>query len=214
MVIGLSGALLLNANVPGRSLFRVLIMPPWIVPVAVGAFMWGWLYNGQFGMISGMLQRLGLADGPVAFLGYPSLAFWATIVTDVWVGIPLVILYLLAALQSVPDELLEAAWVDGAGRFQRLRHVVLPLMMPAIAGMALLSAILTFRSFDIIWILTAGGPHDATDTLIIDTYRVAFSRFRYGEGAARTVVICLLLAVLAVFYLRQVARGERREAAA
>jgi multiple sugar transport system permease protein len=214
MLIGLCGALLLNASVPGRALFRVLIMPPWIVPIAVGAFIWGWMYNGQFGMISGLLQRLGLVDGPVAFLGFPSLAFGATIVTDVWVGVPLVILYLLAALQSVPDELLEAAWVDGAGRFQRLWHVVLPLLAPAIGSMTLLSAIFTFRSFDPIWILTAGGPRDATDTMIIDTYRTAFGRFRYGEGAARTVVICVMLLVLVVFYIRRMARAERQAEAA
>jgi multiple sugar transport system permease protein len=210
LAVGLYGALLLNTRVPGRSLFRVLIMPPWIVPVAVGAFAWGWMYNGQFGMISGLLQRLGLSDGPIPFLGYPKLAFWSTIVTDVWVGTPLVILYLLAALQAIPDELHEAAWVDGAGRLQRLRHVTLPLMLPAIAGMGLLSGIFTLRSFDPIWILTSGGPNDATNTMIIDTYRIAFGRFHYGEGAARTVAICLMLGVLAAFYLRLVARAERR----
>jgi multiple sugar transport system permease protein len=114
-------------------------------------------------------------------------------------------------LQSIPEELLEAAWVDGAGRLQRLRHVVLPLLWPAIGNMTLLSTIFTFRSFDPIWVLTGGGPSDATDTLIIDTYRVAFGRFRYGEGAARTVVLCVLLTGLAALYLRGIARAERQE---
>lgn len=98
MVIGTFGATMLNAAVPGRSLFRLLTMPPWIVPMAIGIFMWGWMYNGQFGMISGMLQRFGLVDGPVAFLAYGSTAFWATIVTDVWIGVPLVTIYFLAAI--------------------------------------------------------------------------------------------------------------------
>ncbi len=214
IAIGLAGALLLNARLPGRAIFRVLVMPPWIVPVAVGAFAWGWMYNGQFGMISGLLQRTGLSDGPVPFLGYPALAFWATVVTDAWVGVPLVILFFLAALQGVPDELLEAAWVDGAGRWARLRYIVLPALRPAIGNMTLLSAVFTFRSFDPIWILTAGGPDDATNTLIIDIYRTAFGRFRYGEGAARTVVICLVLSVLVAVYLRRVAGAERRQALA
>ena len=89
MVIGTFGAVLLNAAVPGRALFRVLTMPPWIVPMAIGIFMWGWMYNGQFGMISGLLQNFHLVNGPVAFLAYGNTAFWATIFTDVWIGAPL-----------------------------------------------------------------------------------------------------------------------------
>ena len=117
MVIGMTGAVLLNAAIPGQTLFRILTMPPWIVPMAIGIFMWGWMYNGQFGMISGLLQRFGIVDGPVAFLAYGSSAFWATIVTDVWIGVPLVTIYFLAAIQSIPKDLYEAAWTDGAGRF-------------------------------------------------------------------------------------------------
>lgn len=201
MLLGLCGAVLLNAAVPGRGLFRVLLMPPWIVPVAIGAFMWGWLYNGQFGMISGVLQRLGLIGGPFEFLASQTPAFLATIVTDVWVGTPLVTLYLLAAMQGVPKELLEAAWTDGAGRFYRFRRITLPLIMPAIGTMALLSTIFTFNSFDIIWILTEGGPRNATTTMIIDTYRTAISRFRYGEGAARAVMIVAVLSAFTIVYL-------------
>ncbi|MGL4278981.1 MAG: carbohydrate ABC transporter permease, partial [Albidovulum sp.] len=119
MVIGTCGAVLLNAAVPGRHLFRILTMPPWIVPMAIGIFMWGWMYNGQFGMISGLLQRFGLTDGPVAFLAYGTSAFWATIVTDVWIGVPMVTIYFLAAIQSIPKDLYEAAWTDGASRWMR-----------------------------------------------------------------------------------------------
>ncbi len=122
MIIGTFGATMLNAAVPGRALFRILTMPPWIVPMAIGIFMWGWMYNGQFGMISGMLQRTGLVDGPVAFLAQGSTAFWATVITDVWIGVPMVTLYLLAAMQAIPQDLYEAAWVDGAGRFYRFRR--------------------------------------------------------------------------------------------
>lgn len=202
MVIGTFGAVLLNCAVPGRNLFRILTMPPWIVPMAIGIFMWGWMYNGQFGMISGLLQRFGLVDGPVAFLAYGRPAYWATIITDVWIGVPMVTIYFLAAIQSIPRDLYEAAWTDGASRWMRFRRITLPLMMPAIITMSMLSLIATFNSFDIIWILTQGGPSGTTTTMIIDTYQTAIGSKKYGEGAARAVVICLFLSVFCVAYFR------------
>lgn len=213
MIIGTFGATMLNAAVPGRALFRVLTMPPWIVPMAIGIFMWGWMYNGQFGMISGLLQRFGLVDGPVAFLAYGSTAFWATIFTDVWIGVPLVTLYMLAAMQSIPQDLYEAAWTDGAGRFYRFRRITLPLILPAMITMSILSLIATFNSFDIIWILTQGGPNGDTTTMIIDTYRTAIGSKKYGEGAARAVLICIFLSLFCLAYFRitsRLAAGEAR----
>ena len=213
MVMGVIGAVLLNAALPGRSVFRVLIMPPWIVPIAIGVFMWSWLYQGQFGMISGIGQRLGLLDGPFEFMAYKTSAFVATIVTDVWIGTPLVALYLLAAMQSIPGELYEAAWTDGASRFYRFRRITLPLIAPSVFTMALLSAIWTFNSFDIIWILTEGGPRGATTTMIIDTYKTAISRFRFGEGAARAVMILVCLTAFAGAYFVLLTTIARRQAA-
>ncbi|MBP6736989.1 MAG: sugar ABC transporter permease [Rhodobacteraceae bacterium] len=202
MVIGTFGAVLLNAAVPGRNLFRILTMPPWIVPMAIGIFMWGWMYNGQFGMISGLLQRFGLVDGPVAFIAYGRPAYWATIVTDVWIGVPMVTIYFLAAIQAIPRDLYEAAWTDGASRWTRFRRITLPLMAPAIITMSMLSLIATFNSFDIIWILTQGGPSGSTTTMIIDTYQTAIGSKKYGEGAARAVVICLFLSLFCIAYFR------------
>ncbi len=189
-------------RVPGRTLFRILTMPPWIVPMAIGIFMWGWMYNGQFGMISGLLQHFGIISGPVAFLAYGKTAFWATIVTDVWIGVPLVTIYMLAAMQSIPRDLYEAAWIDGAGRFYRFRRITLPLIVPAIVTMSMLSLIATFNSFDIIWILTRGGPSGETTTMIIDTYKTAIGSNKYGEGAARAVLICIFLSVFCFAYFR------------
>ncbi len=202
MVLGTLGAVLLNAMVPGRHLFRMLIMPPWIVPMAIGIFMWGWMYNGQFGMISGMLQRFGIVDGPVAWLAYGNTAFWATIITDTWIGVPLVTIYFLAAIQAIPKDLYEAAWVDGASRWYRFRRITLPIMVPAMITMSMLSLIATFNSFDIIWILTQGGPNGATTTMIIDTYQTAIASKKYGEGAARAVVICIFLSLFCLAYFR------------
>ncbi len=210
MIIGTGGAMLLNAALPGRALFRILTMPPWIVPMAIGIFMWGWMYNGQFGMISGLMQRFGLVDGPVAFLAYGNTAFWATIITDVWIGVPMVTMYMLAAVQSVPQDLHEAAWTDGASRFYRMRRITLPMIFPAAITMSMISLISTFNSFDPIWILTQGGPSGSTTTMIIDTYSTALGSKKFGEGAARAVVICLFLSAFALLYFRAVTKLSKR----
>lgn len=202
LVMGLIGATLLNAALPGRALFRVLIMPPWVIPIAIGCIGWLWLYNGYFGVISGVAMRTGLIDGPFEILAYKNSAFYAAIVTDVWVGTPMVSLFFLAAMQGVNRDLYEAAWVDGAGRWYRFRRITIPQIMPVIVSMALLSAIWTFNSFEIIWILTQGGPRGGTTTLIVDTYKTAIGNFKFGEGAARAVVIVTLLAVFALIYLQ------------
>jgi multiple sugar transport system permease protein len=212
MVIGMFGAVLLNAAIPGQTLFRVLTMPPWIVPMAIGIYMWSWMYNGQFGMISGLLQNFGIISRPVAWLAYGDTAFWATIVTDVWIGVPMVTIYFLAAMQSIPRDLHEAAWADGAGRFYRFRRITLPLMVPAVLTMSLLSLIATFNSFDIIWILTQGGPSNSTTTMIIDTYKTAMGSRKYGEGAARAVVICIFVSIFCLFYFRAVRKLSQGEA--
>lgn len=212
MIIGMAGAVLLNAAIPGQAVFRILTMPPWIVPMAIGIYMWSWMYNGQFGMISGLLQNFGIVDGPVAWLAYGHTAFWATIVTDVWIGVPMVTIYFLAAMQSIPKDLYEAAWTDGAGRFYRFRRITLPLMVPAIITMSLLSLIATFNSFDIIWILTQGGPSGSTTTMIIDTYKTAIGSRKYGEGAARAVVICIFVSLFCLAYFRAVRKLQQGEA--
>lgn len=201
LIVGLIGASLLNAAIPGKALFRVLVMPPWVIPVAIGVIGWKWMYNGYFGLISGLLQEFGLVQDRVALLATKTSAFYSAIVTDVWVGTPMVTLFFLAAMQGVSKDLYEAAWVDGAGRWYRFRRITIPQIMPVIVSMALLSAIWTFNSFEIIWILTEGGPRGATTTLIIDTYKVAISAQRFGEGAARAVVIVVLLASFSLFYL-------------
>ena len=209
LVVGLIGATLLKAAVPGRALFRALIMPPWVIPIAIGCIGWLWLYNGHFGFISGMAQRLGIIDGPMEFLAYRNSAFYAAIVTDVWVGTPMVSLFFLAAMQGVSRDLYEAAWVDGAGRWYRFRRITIPQIMPVIVSMALLSAIWTFNSFDIIYILTQGGPRGGTTTLIIDTYKTAIGNYKFGDGSARAVVIVVLLGVFSLLYLNVLNRVNK-----
>ncbi|MAW52275.1 MAG: ABC transporter permease [Geminicoccus sp.] len=210
LLLGLIGAALLNATVPGKALFRVLVMPPWVIPIAIGMIGWLWLYNGHFGILSGAAQFIGILDGPFEFLAYKSSAFYSAIVADVWVGTPMVTLFLLAAMQGVSKDLYEAAWVDGASRWYRFRRITIPQIMPVMVSMALLSAIWTFNSFEIIWILTEGGPRGATTTLIVDTYKVAIGNFKFGQGAARAVVIVILLAAFSGVYLFFLEKVNRR----
>ena len=210
LILGLIGAVLLNAVVPGRALFRVLVMPPWVIPIAIGMIGWLWLYNGHFGLLSGMAERFGIIDGSFEFLAYKNSAFYSAVVADVWVGTPMVTLFFLAAMQGVSRDLYEAAWVDGANRWYRFRRITIPQIMPVIVSMALLSAIWTFNSFEIIWILTEGGPRSATTTLIVDTYKVAIGNFKFGEGAARAVVIVILLAAFSGVYLLLLNRVNRK----
>ena len=132
----------------------------------------------------------------------PTPVVGATISTDVWIGVPMVTIYFLAAIQSIPRDLYEAAWTDGASRWMRFRRITVPLMAPAIITMSMLSLIATFNSFDIIWILTQGGPSGSTTTMIIDTYQTAIGSKKYGEGAARAVVICIFLSLFCVAYFR------------
>ncbi|HGG05692.1 MAG TPA: sugar ABC transporter permease [Aliiroseovarius sp.] len=210
LVMGLIGATLLNAKLRGRGAFRVLVMPPWIIPVAIGCIGWLWLYNGQFGVLSGMLQKIGLIDGPFEFLAYKNSAFYSAVVTDIWVGTPMVTIFFLAAMQGVSRDLYEAAFVDGASRWYRFRRITLPQIFPVIVSMALLSAIWTFNSFEIVWILTEGGPRSATTTLIIDTYKTAISSFKFGQGAARAVVIVVLLSLFSIVYMLVLKQLEKR----
>jgi len=206
LIIGLIGAVLLNANLKGRSIFRVLVMPPWVVPIAIGMLGWLWLYNGYFGIIAGVGMRTGILDGPFGFLAYKQSAFISTIIADVWVGTPMVTVFFLAAMQGVPRDLYEAAYCDGASRWDRFFKITLPQITPVIITMSLLSAIWTFNSFEIIWILTEGGPRGSTTTLIIDTYKQALGNYKFGRGAARAVVVMILLMLFAGFYLALLAR--------
>ena len=210
LIIGLIGAVLLNANLKGRSIFRVLVMPPWVVPIAIGMLGWLWLYNGYFGIIAGVGMRTGILDGPFGFLAYKQSAFISTIVADVWVGTPMVTVFFLAAMQGVPRDLYEAAYCDGASRWDRFFKITLPQITPVIITMSLLSAIWTFNSFEIIWILTEGGPRGATTTLIIDTYKQALGNYKFGRGAARAVVVMILLMLFAGFYLALLARINKK----
>ena len=138
LILGLIGATLLNAAVPGRALFRILVLPPWVIPIAIGMIGWLWLYNGAFGLLSGVLQYLDIVDKSYEFLAYKRSAFYSAVVADVWVGTPMVTLFFLAAMQGVSKDLYEAAFVDGASRWYRFRRITIPQIMPVIVSMSMI----------------------------------------------------------------------------
>jgi multiple sugar transport system permease protein len=207
-LVGLGGALLLNERFPGRDFFRAMVLPPWIVPLSISALAWTWLYNGQHGLINGVLLRLHMIQEPFELLASRASAFAACVINDAWVGIPFMCITFLAGLQAIPADLYEAARVDGASRWQRFRHITLPQLRTVMLMATLLSSVWTFNSFDIIWVLTGGGPRDATTTLVIQTFRTAFGSFRFGLASALAVIIFLVLAIVSVIYFRFISLEE------
>lgn len=203
--LGLLGAVLLAQPTRLSRLYQALSILPWGLPWAIAAMIWAWSYNTQFGFVNGILRILHLVDQPVAFLGAPLSAFVSTAVADAWIGLPFMVVMILAGLRSVPPEVLDAALVDGASPLQRFTRVTLPLVRPVVITTALLSTVWTFNSFDPIWVLTRGGPLGATETLPIAVYNVGFRLLRVGgvgRAAAMTVMQVLLVSLITLVYLK------------
>jgi multiple sugar transport system permease protein len=211
-VIGFLVALLLNQRLPTSGLMRSLVLLPWILPGVVAAILWRFMYDPQLGLINSFLIRIGAADQGAAWLAESSTAMAAAIVAAVWKGFPFSAVVFLAALQNVDREQVEAAIIDGAGPVRRLFSVVLPSMREVIVINVVLTTILTFNYFDMIWVLTRGGPQNATHIFPTKIYELGFGQFRFGEAAAYGVFSILVLAVLiAVYFILQ--RGGRQRAA-
>ena len=206
LVIGLAVALLLNQQIRGRAVFRNLALLPWMLPPAVVATGWAWLYHNPFGMLNPLLVGLGAISAPRAWLASPDTAMWAVIVANLWRGFPFISLVLLAGLQAIPPALYEAAGVDGAGTWARFRHVTLPGVKRVMLIALTLDVINTVKYFDLIWVMTAGGPANRTEVLSTLIYRLAFQFFRTGRAAALAMVMVAALAVFSVFYVRLTVR--------
>jgi multiple sugar transport system permease protein len=206
LAIGLGVALLLNQRIRGRAVFRNLALLPWMLPPAVVATGWAWLYHNPFGMLNPLLVGLGLLDAPKAWLASPDTALGAVIVANLWRGFPFISLVLLAGLQAIPSVLYEAADVDGAGAWARFRHVTLPGLRRVMLIALTLDVINTVKYFDLIWVMTAGGPANRTEVLSTLIYRLAFQFFRTGRAAALAMVMVAALAVFSIFYVRLTVR--------
>ena len=209
-VIGLSVALLLNEPIPLRGMFRGLVLVPWVVPSVVAALAWRWIYVPDYGILNHLLRLLYIIQDPLQWLSDSKLAMIAVIVVGVWKGIPFMAVVLLAGLQSIPKELYDAAEVDGASIIQRFRYVTIPNLRYLSTIVILLSIIWTFNSFDLVYVMTKGGPSNATHLLSTYAYLTAFTFIDFGYAAALSVVMLLVLLVFAMIFSRLLKRGSEQ----
>jgi multiple sugar transport system permease protein len=210
-VIGVLVALLLNQKFVGRNALRVLVILPWALPTIVNATMWRLNFNPDYGSINALLSQLGLIDHYRSWLGDPLSALNAVMLADIWKNYPLITLLTLAALQSVPEDLYEAARLDGASPWRRFRKITFPAIAAPLAVALILRTIDAFKVFDIIYVMTRGGPMDSTKTVSFFVYQESFSYLRAGSGASYAILMTVLCAILILLYMVLLLRQYRGE---
>jgi multiple sugar transport system permease protein len=214
--VGLYLALLLNERLPFKAIIRAVVLIPFIVPTVLSAIAFWWLFDPQFSIISWSLLKLGLITQSINFLGDPWNARWSVIFANIWRGVPFVAITLLAGLQTVSPSLYEAAVIDGATPWQRFRHITYPLLTPIIAVVMTFSVLFTFTDFQLIWVMTRGGPVNATHLMATFSYQRAIMSGYLGEGSAiATAMIPFLLAAILVSWFglqrRKWQQGEEND---
>lgn len=207
--LGLGAALLLDAPFRGRAVARSLVTIPWAAPPVAVSLIFIWIYNGQYGIANRTMQFFHAAWGSDSWLDNPQLALAAVLATTIWQIFPFASVVILAALQGVSSELREAAVIDGADRLSVFRAVVWPTIRPTVALLALFITIWSLRRFDLIWLMTQGGPIGSTNTLVIELYRRAFTYRELGAAAAVGMVGLAIALLITVIYFRTTTRAER-----
>lgn len=211
MVLGLGLALLLNKAFMGRGIARAIILAPYLVPTVVAVLVWRYMLHDIVGIVNAWMIGLGLIEKPVLWLNSQSLAMVSVIMVGVWKFFPFAVIALLGILQAIPQEQYEAARIDGASNFQQFWRITLPHILPVFLLTALLRTIWTFHKFEIIYLMTGGGPLSATTTLPILVYLKAFSDFEFGRAAAVAILTSVILAVLVAAYFMLIKRAEARQ---
>jgi multiple sugar transport system permease protein len=211
--LGVAVALLLNQQFRGRALMRALIILPWAVPTIVNAVAWRLIYHPDYGALNSLLLQIGLITDYRSWLGNPETALNLIIVADVWKNFPLIAYVALAGLQTIPSDLLKAAAVEGAGPLRRFRAITLPWIIGPLMVVVILRTIEAFRVFDIIYVMTRGGPADSTKTASFFVYQEYFSYLRSGSGSAYAVLIALISGLLiAAYYVSAYRRSGKGHA--
>ncbi|HET6419257.1 MAG TPA: sugar ABC transporter permease [Geobacteraceae bacterium] len=196
MLLGLGIALLLNRPFAAKGMVRAAVLVPWAIPTVVSARMWEWIFNSDFGILNYLLGM------KINWLGNPSWALHAAIFADVWKTTPFVAILLMAGLQVIPRELGQAARIDGAGAWGVFRHVTLPLLKPVILVALIFRTLDAFRVFDVVYVLTGGGPANSTETLSVYAYKVLFQTLQFGYGSALSVVVFLCVGGISILYIK------------
>ncbi len=200
VLVGLGVALLMDRDFPGRGAARSLVIIPWAAPGVAVALIQVWMFNGQYGVINKMLEPFGLVPPGGVWLDNPNLALPVVLAITIWQLFPFTAVVILAALQAVPEELREAALLDGAGIWTRFKEVTWPVISPTVGLMALLVTIWSIRRFELIWLMTQGGPVGATNTIVIDLYRRGFINNQLGESAAVGIVGLVISLTITIVY--------------
>jgi multiple sugar transport system permease protein len=210
LLLGLSFALLLHLPFRGRSLMRLSVLVPWALPTAVMALAWQWMFNNPFGVINDLLVRVGILANPLDWLSSPEGAMFASVFADVWKTTPFVAIILLAGLQAIPPELRESLSVDGAGKTVTFLHLILPLLMPFIRVALVFRIIHAAGIFDLMWVLTKGGPADTTRTLSLYIYDLAFRYDEVGYALFLSVLFLIGLVLVSLIVIRSTTFGYER----
>ncbi len=201
LVIGFAMALVMNMPFKGRGLVRAAVLVPWAIPTTISATMWKFMYHDQFGVLNDILLRLGLIDQYKSWLGSTLSALWCAIIADVWKTAPFMGLLLLAGLQTIPAELYESATVDGAGKIRRFFNITVPLIMPTMLVALIFRTLDAFRVFDLIFVMTGGGPGNSTETLSMYAYTMLFRNLDFGLGSAIAVLIFIFVFLISLIYI-------------
>ena len=207
LVFGTALALLLDDPIPGRGILRTLIILPWVFPEAIFAVMWRLTLHPLWGLANNALLKVGLLHETINFLSV-DLALYTVIGIRIWRSTPFVVLSVLAGLQSIPEELMQASHVDGASLWQRIWHIKLPLLKPVVWATAVILSAWTLVIFDLIFILTGGGPDQATELLSLYIYKSAFVRQDLGMASAASMILVAIIAIFGYFYVRNASREE------
>ncbi len=209
LLLGFAGALMLNGKFKGRRWFRSALMMPWVIPTVLVALLWRWIVDSNLGgALNGLLAQVGLIDEPISWLGSPDLAPWVIIVAQIWHGFPFTMIMLLAGLQAIPEELYEAASVDGAGSFRKFTSITWPGVRSMFILVGTLEGLYAFREFATIDVLTKGGPAGATEVLATEVYRMFFEYHHFGSALALAALMFVVALVATTFCMRQSLRGE------
>ncbi len=214
LVLGLLLALALNVPFRGRGAARAAVLVPWAIPTVVAALLWRFIFDSQAGIANVVLRDVGVLDRPIVWFIRPTTAWVPVILADVWKTTPFVALLLLAGLQTIDRALYEAAATDGAGPWWQLRHITLPLLKPAIVVVLIFRTLDAFRVFDLVYVLTGGGPGTATEPIALYTFNTLLQNLQFGYGSALSVLVFVATFALAVLYIKGLeadVAGERRE---
>lgn len=204
LVVGTILALLLNRAFRLRVLFRAILILPWLFPEVVVALVWKWIFNPLYGPLNHILAILGYTGQPIQWLETPAGALASVIFASIWKGYPLVMIMVLAGLQAIPKDLYEAAELDGAGKVASFRHITLPGLRPVLLIVVILETVWYFKQFTIPWVMTAGGPVNATRLISIDIYRAAFESFQFGRAATIAVLVFFICLAITIVYRKAI----------